>query len=1197
MRGAPALLRRFLPFLKWFDGYDLAALRADLVSGVTVALVLVPQSMAYAQLAGLPPYYGLYAAFLPPMVASLFGSSRQLATGPVAVVSLMTAATLEPLATAGSNSFVAYALLLSLLVGVFQLCLGALRLGLIVSFLSHPVVNGFTNAAALIIATSQLSKLFGVSVENASHHYETVSRVVAAAARDTHWPTFLMAALAITVMVVLRRVNRRIPNVLAAVALATVLSWAVKFDRRETVSLSRIKSPEAAQTIRAFNAAVLAKEQAALFRVESRKDLGELQDDTRQACVRCHGKRDASGFSSPPPASSPAANSGRLAVLHEMAGLLNEYLSAAKHDLSDYRARLRAMRFRRTAAGDGSAEFHLAGPGREAKREGVWRIQAGNSTIDTEALVLRSGGAVVGTIPAGLPAIRAPAVDWSILPTLCTAAMVISLLGFMEAISIANAMAARTKQKIDANQELIGQGLSNIVGSLSQSYPVSGSFSRSAVNLQSGGRTGFSNVVASVVVMAVLLFFSRWLYHLPQAVLAAVIIMAVVGLLNVNGFVHAWRTSQLDGAVSIATFLMTLLLAPHLEWGILLGVGLSVGAYFYRTMRPRIADLAPHPDGGLKDARIHDLRKCDHIAVVSFGGPLNFASSGHLETGILNVLAEMPRLRHLLVIGSGISEIDATGEDTLRRIVENVRAAGCAISFSGLPDQILGVLKSSHLHSRIGAANFFPNHAAAIATLFTPAHAGSDEKDCPYRRAMPPVIELSLHPDGSFRNAENHGLRLCRHIAVLRFDGPLVFANTEFLEYEILNRVSGRPGLRHVILVSHGISDIDTAGAKKLGDLVQRLRANGYAISFSGLREDVMPVLEKARVAATIRAEGTYSTQYAAVAAIHARTHSGSSETDCPLRSVAPRLTELSLHDDGTLRNIRNYGLRTCENLGVLRMDGPMVFSDPKSLTSEFINWAKNHPRVSAVVFSAHVLSELNEAEAGNLLDFIKGVREAGYRVSFAGLPDSTFESLARREVIDGIGVESFFATDHLAITAAYAEAHAGRAEADCPLRPMMPKMAELSLSEDGSLRDARRRGLALCRRIAMVRFDGSLNFSSFGYFESELRTILERKPEARHIIIAGHTLSELESTAAGQLATLIDRLKRNGYTVSITGLRDDILELAHRSGLNEVIGAGRVFPTQRSAIDAVHAEAHQGSDEGRCPLREVVRAGDAPGL
>lgn len=231
------MLEKVFPFLKWFRGYSTAGLRSDLISGLTVALVLIPQSMAYAQLAGLPPYYGLYAAFLPPMIAALFGSSRQLATGPVAVVSLMTFASLAPLATAGSERFIGYAIVLALMVGVVQLSLGVLRLGLVVNFLSHPVVNGFTNAAAIIIATSQLSKMFGVHVDTAEHHYETVIRVVEAAIRFTHWPTLLLGVLAFAIMFILKRIAPRVPNVLVAVALTTLISWAVGYQHNAVVKM------------------------------------------------------------------------------------------------------------------------------------------------------------------------------------------------------------------------------------------------------------------------------------------------------------------------------------------------------------------------------------------------------------------------------------------------------------------------------------------------------------------------------------------------------------------------------------------------------------------------------------------------------------------------------------------------------------------------------------------------------------------------------------------------------------------------------------------------------------------------------------------------------------------------------------------------------------------------------------------------
>jgi sulfate permease, SulP family len=236
------MLLRIFPFLEWLKGYNFVKLRTDAISGLTVALVLIPQSMAYAQLAGLPSYYGLYAAFLPPLIGALFGSSRQLATGPVAVVSLMTAASLSPLATAGSEGYIGYAILLALIVGLFQLLLGVLRLGLVVNFLSHPVVNGFTNAAAIIIATSQLSKMFGVSIDEAEHHYETIIRVVQAAMHYTHWLTFIMGVGAFAVMFVLKKVAPKIPNVLVAVAISTVISWAIGFEHNVKVDVTKIDS-------------------------------------------------------------------------------------------------------------------------------------------------------------------------------------------------------------------------------------------------------------------------------------------------------------------------------------------------------------------------------------------------------------------------------------------------------------------------------------------------------------------------------------------------------------------------------------------------------------------------------------------------------------------------------------------------------------------------------------------------------------------------------------------------------------------------------------------------------------------------------------------------------------------------------------------------------------------------------------------
>ncbi len=226
----PLTLPEWLPELR-----NKAVLRSDFIAGLTVALVLIPQSMAYAQLAGLPPYYGLYASLLPTMIAAFFGSSRQLATGPVAMVSLMTAAALEPLATAGGEAYIGYALLLSLMVGLFQLTMGMFRLGVLLNFLSHPVIAGFVNAAAIIIATSQLGKIFGISAEKCEYHYEFIVNTFNAVMDHTHWPTFGMAALAFGIMLAVRRYNPKPPAVLFAVIITTLLSWATGFEKHSSI--------------------------------------------------------------------------------------------------------------------------------------------------------------------------------------------------------------------------------------------------------------------------------------------------------------------------------------------------------------------------------------------------------------------------------------------------------------------------------------------------------------------------------------------------------------------------------------------------------------------------------------------------------------------------------------------------------------------------------------------------------------------------------------------------------------------------------------------------------------------------------------------------------------------------------------------------------------------------------------------------
>ncbi len=698
-------LRSFLPFLNWIGEIkDRHVLRADILAGITVALVLVPQSMAYAQLAGLPAYYGLYASFLPPLVGALFGSSRQLATGPVAVVSLLTAAALEPIAASGSAGYIAYAISLSLLVGLFQLGLGLLRLGVVVNFLSHPVIIGFTNAAAIIIATSQLDKIFGVRVDKAEHHYETVWGTIMAASQETHWPTLLFGVGAFAIMILLRRFKPRLPNVLLAVAITTLLSWLIGFERLQTVSVGQFESESVREVI---------ADQTRLKQEIPELDLAITAAEKKyQDNLARHGVSD----------------SRSLAAQHNLDTLKlkrERRIKTAKVDLEE----IKKQRFRHVPGPDDSSGrlYHVGQVPESAVTDGrLWRVRS----VEDDSLVLNGGGNVVGNVPEGLPSFALPKFDSVAVLQLFSAAITISLLGFMEAISIAKAMATKTRQKLDANQELIGQGLANIAGSLSLSYPTSGSFSRSAVNINAGAITGFSSVVTSAIVIITLLWLTPLLYHLPQATLAAVIMMAVVGLINVKAIHHAWKAHRQDGIVAIVSFVLTLAFAPHLDKGILIGAGLALVLYLYRTMQPRVAVLARHPDGTLRDAEMFGLETCKNITMIRFDGSLYFANTSYFEDKIQERVATKPDLKYVIVLADGINQIDATGEEMLSHLSERLHAAGIEVLFAGLKKQVMDVFQRTGLYQNLGAERFFRTEEQALDHVWKKL-GNNHEVDCP----------------------------------------------------------------------------------------------------------------------------------------------------------------------------------------------------------------------------------------------------------------------------------------------------------------------------------------------------------------------------------------------------------------------------------------------------------------------------------
>ncbi len=704
-------LHRLFPFLAWIhETRDPTRLRADIVAGITVALVLVPQSMAYAQLAGLPPYYGLYAAFLPPIVAALFGSSRQLATGPVAVVSLLTAAALEPIAASGSSGYVAYAITLSLLVGLFQLALGLLRLGVMVNFLSHPVIIGFTNAAAIIIATSQLDKIFGVRADKAAHHYETVWNTIVAATRDIHWPTFVIAVGAFAIMIALRRLHPRLPNVLIAVAVTTVLSWFIQFERLKTVPLEHVANSAVREVVRDE---VALKQELPAFG----KAVIEAERKYRETLAR-HGIDD----------------SRTLLAQHAWDTLRlkrERRIKTVKTDIEE----IKKNRFEYVpGADDAPGQFYLRGhaPDGTVTDGRLWRVRS----IEDDRLIMNGGGNVVGEIPSGLPSLEPPRFNAGVMLQLLSAAVTIALIGFMEAISIAKAMATRTRQRLDANQELIGQGLGNIVGSFTQSYPTSGSFSRSAVNIDAGAVTGLSSVVTGVIVVVTLLWLTPLLYHLPQATLAAVIMMAVVGLINVRAIRHAWFASRQDGVVAVVSFALTLAFAPHLDKGILVGAGLALVLYLYRTMQPRVAVLARHTDGTLRDAEVFGLKTCESISMIRFDGSLYFANTSYFEDKIQERIALRPNLKFVIVVGDGINHVDATGEEMLAHLAERLQQTDIEVLFTGLKKQVLEVLVRTGFHDRLGAGAFFRTEEQALDYAWKKL-GNHHEIDCPLNIVCP----------------------------------------------------------------------------------------------------------------------------------------------------------------------------------------------------------------------------------------------------------------------------------------------------------------------------------------------------------------------------------------------------------------------------------------------------------------------------
>jgi SulP family sulfate permease len=338
------------------------------------------------------------------------------------------------------------------------------------------------------------------------------------------------------------------------------------------------------------------------------------------------------------------------------------------------------------------------------------------------------GGDVVGAIPSGLPTFRLPTISLDGMLQLMSAALVIALLAFMESISMAKAMAGKTKQRVDPNQELIGQGLANITGSFFQSYPSSGSFTGSAINLRAGASTGFAMVFNGLFIAITLLFLTPLIHHLPKAVLAVIILLAVTSLLTPKAFLHIWKANRSDGLIALITFTITMVAAPHLDKGIIIGALLAIGHYLYRTMAPRVAILGRYEDGTLRDLKFHpDLATSTRVVAIRFDGSLYFANIAHFEEAILGAVADHPQASHLLIVADGINSIDASGEEMLHNLVAQLHESGVEVVFSGLKKQVIDVIRATGLLAFIGETNVFADEDHALVDISM--RLGEEAKD------------------------------------------------------------------------------------------------------------------------------------------------------------------------------------------------------------------------------------------------------------------------------------------------------------------------------------------------------------------------------------------------------------------------------------------------------------------------------------
>lgn len=566
-------ISKYIPILDWIKNYSASHFKGDVNAGVTVGIMLIPQGMAYAVLAGLPPIYGLYASIAPLILYAIFGTSRQLAVGPVAIVSLLVVAGVGEIAEVGSDRFIQLAIMTAFGVGIFQFLMGLFRMGFLVNFLSHPVLSGFTSAAALIIGASQLNNLLGIELPRTNYVHEIVIGTIDKAANIDPF-TAAIGIGSIGLIILIRKWNRAFPSALAVVVLGTLVTAALGLDQK--------------------------------------------------------------------------------------------------------------------------------------------------------------GVAIVGEIPQGLPSLEIFSFNLGDFEQLLPTILVISLVGYMESIAVAKAIANKRGYKVDPNQELIGLGIANIGGAFFQSYPTTGGFSRTAVNDQAGSKTGMASIISAVIIALTVLLLTPLFYYLPMAVLAAIIIVAVAGLFDVQEMKELWKTDRKDLAMLAATFVVTLGLG--IEEGILVGVVLSLAVVIYRSTIPHSTEL-----GRLGDTknfrnidRYTEAKTYKKVLIYRFDSQLYFANVSYFQDQLEDLVnSRGDKLELLILDASAIHYVDSTGIHTLKKVVENLREQGVEFYIAGAIGPVRDKLKTCDIVSKMGQNNFFFDVNDALSAYHQEKERQPDHKYSP----------------------------------------------------------------------------------------------------------------------------------------------------------------------------------------------------------------------------------------------------------------------------------------------------------------------------------------------------------------------------------------------------------------------------------------------------------------------------------